>query len=170
MKCCHQFRMLAVLCARAPPYTVATKSYGRTATSDAERRAAPRDRAETACQPHSRARGGDRHVEVVSSVVFDSRLAPHGGARRTSASGSREQGTSPRPEPPSARTSKRRSGRFARHVARGSAGRVRFSIGVPKVSIRMFRSNDKEKTYDDDLSSPLLARSIPQAKLNHYLL
>ena len=116
MKCCHQFRMLAVLCARAPPYTVATKSYGRTATSDAERRAAPRVRgpsASAACQ-RTRARGGDRHVEVVSSVVFDSRLAPHGGARRTSASGSREQGTSPRPEPPSARTSKRRSGRFAR--------------------------------------------------------
>ena len=169
MKCCHQFRMLAVLCARAPPYTVATKSYGRTATSDAERRAAPRVRAEAAetaaCQRRTRARGGDRHVEVVSSVVFDSRLAPHGGARRTSASGSREQGTSPRPEPPSARTSKRRTGRFAR------SGKVldRCPKKCPFVS-RMFRSNDKEKTYDDDLSSPLLARSIPQAKLNHYLL
>ena len=132
MKCCHQFRMLAVLCARAPPYTVATKSYGRTATSDAERRAAPRVRAETACQ-RTRARGGDRHVEVVSSVVFDSRLAPHGGARRTSASGSREQGTSPRPEPPSARTSnatEERRGRFARSGVQGSRS-------VSKVSIRM---------------------------------
>ena len=116
MKCCHQFRMLAVLCARAPPYTVATKSYGRTATSDAERRAAPRVRAETACQ-RTRARGGDRHVEVVSSVVFDSRLAPHGGARRTSASGSREQGTSPRPargRSPHRRGLLSDGGRFAR--------------------------------------------------------
>ena len=55
MKCCHQFRMLAVLCARAPPYTVATKSYGRTATSDAERRAAPRVHSSRAARPRANA-------------------------------------------------------------------------------------------------------------------
>ena len=50
MKCCHQFRMLAVLCARAPPYTVATKSgtgVRRRATRSGEPRHAsePRPRA-----------------------------------------------------------------------------------------------------------------------------
>ena len=166
MKCCHQFRMLAVLCARAPPYTVATKSYGRTARR-ATRSGEPRHASEPRPRANAQERGAATAMLRLSRPLCstrDSRRTVERGvlALAVHASRGRARGRSPHRRG----LSKRRTA--DRVVAR--SGQVLDRCPKCPFVSRMFRSNDKEKTYDDDLSSPLLARSIPQAKLNHYLL
>ena len=99
MKCCHQFRMLAVLCARAPPYTVATKSYAgvrRRATRSGEpRHAGPsrdRDRVALFVLCISSTRSGR---SLGRRRVYASRICPYrrDGRAHTPATGRPSPGT-----------------------------------------------------------------------------